>query len=268
MEISHEGMIRDLGIDETALTEAEKGLVERPTMSIRAKITLGFILLFALCALASITFWVMGSRINQKLIFTETINHYAFEIQQARRFEKNYFLYGTNLADALNHAQSANTFLQTEALNLQTVVGKEKLNNLANHVGKYITLLENLQLGEQQSPGAASPQRHVFEADLRMHGSEMVSLALNMVQKERQSVEEMLRWARRVPVYFLIFLFFLMFYLAHLLSRQILGPLTQLLRYTQRIANGDFTPVLPSRPYRDEFSALREAMNRMLESLT
>ncbi len=200
--------------------------------------------------------------------FLKVADNFTFEIQQARRFEKNYFLYGTNLADALNHAQSANTFLQNDALNLQTVVGKEKLNNLANHVGKYITLLENLQLGGGQSQGAASPQRHVFEADLRMHGSEMVSLALNMVQKERQSVEEMLRWARRVPIYFLIFLFFLMFYLAHLLSRQILGPLTQLLRYTQRIANGDFTPQLPSRPYRDEFSVLREAMNRMLIELS
>jgi len=59
-----------------------------------------------------------------------------------------------------------------------------------------------------------------------------------------------------------------MFYLAHLLSRQILGPLNQIIKYTQRIANGDFTPELPSRPYRDEFSALILAMNRMLEELS
>src|SRR5208337_2203758 len=177
----------------------------KPSLSIRTRISLGFLICFFLALGISLVSLFFTFRLEDKLRFLKVADNFTFEIQQARRFEKNYFLYGTNLADALNHAQSANTFLQTDALNLQTVVGKEKLNNLANHVGKYITLLENLQLGERQSQGAALPQRHALEADLRMHGSEMVSLALNMVQKESQSVEEMLRWARRVPIYFLIF---------------------------------------------------------------
>jgi len=251
-------------ISQTPKSE-EKVLSGKPSLSIRTRITLGFLICFFLALGITLVSLFFTFRLEDKLRFLKIADNFTFEIQQARRFEKNYFLYGTNLADALNHAQNANMFLQTDALNLQTVVGKEKMNNLANHVGKYVTLLENLELGERQ---ATSPQRHALEADLRMHGSEMVSMALNMVQKERQAVEEMLRWARRVPIYFLIFLFFLMFYLAHLLSRQILGPLTQLLKYTQRIANGDFTPILPSRPYRDEFSVLREAMDRMLTELS
>ena len=96
----------------------------------------------------------------------------------------------------------------------------------------------------------------------------MISLAFNLVQEERQSVEEMLAWAKRVPIYFMIFLFLLMGYLAHLLTRQILGPLKQILGYTQRISQGDFTPVIPTRPYKDEFSALILAMDRMLKELS
>ena len=58
-----------------------------------------------------------------------------------------------------------------------------------------------------------------------------------------------------------------MIYLAHLLSRQILAPLNKILNYTKRIAKGDFTPEVPSRLYRDEFSDLLSAINRMLEEL-
>ena len=90
-------MVPEMGLEGPSLAQAEKGLAERPTMSIRTKITMGFVVLFVLCALASITFWVMGSRIDRKLIFTETVNRYAFEVQQARRYEKNFFLYRTGI---------------------------------------------------------------------------------------------------------------------------------------------------------------------------
>ena len=251
-----------------AIKNDEKVFSGRPSLSIRTRISLGFLICFCLALGITLVSLFSVFRLENKLNFLKIADNFTFEIQQARRFEKNYFLYGTNLPEALSHAQNAYMLLQTNVPNLQTVVGKEKVENLANHVGKYIALLENLQLWERKGVPVTSPQRHVLETDLRLHGAEMVSTALNTVQKERQSVEEMLHWAQSVPIYFLIFLFLLMFYLAHLLSRQILGPLTKILKYTQRITNGDFTPVFPSRPYRDEFSALILAMNRMLKELS
>lgn len=243
-------------------------LSDKPSLSIRTRISLGFLICFFLALGISIVSLFFIFRLEDKLRFLKVADTFTFEIQQARRFEKNYFLYGTNLDDALSHAQTAYLFFRNDALSLQSEVGKAKLDNLASHVGKYISLLETLQIWERKDVSVTSPQRRALEADLRTHGGEMVSLALNMVQKERQFVEEMLRWARTIPIYFLIFLFFLMIYVTRLLSRQILGPLGQILKYTQRISKGDFTPVIPSRPYRDEFSALILAMNRMLKELS
>ncbi len=248
--------------------DRDKAASGKPSLSIRTRISLGFLICFFVALGITLVSLFFTFRLEDKLRFLQVADNFTFEIQQARRFEKNYFLYGTNLGEAMSHTQSASTLLQTHALNLQTVMGKEKLTILAGHVETYLTLLENLQREERLRQGILSAERHASETDLRRHGSEMVSLSLNMVQKERQSVEEMLHWARRIPVYFLVGLFALMLYLAHLLSRQILGPLTQLLKYTQRIAQGDFTPVPPSRHYRDEFSNLREAMNCMLEELS
>jgi hypothetical protein len=67
-----------LFLDEAALKEAQKGLVERPTMTIRTKIILGFSLLFILCAAASITYLIMGGQVDKKVKFMETLNNYSW----------------------------------------------------------------------------------------------------------------------------------------------------------------------------------------------
>ncbi len=238
----------------------EKIVSERPSLSIRTRITFGFLICFLMALGITLASLFFIFRLEEKLHFLEVADNFTFEIQQARRFEKNYFLYGTNLAEAQSHVQTALTFLQSNTLKLQGVVGREVFQNIVVHTETYKALLENIQMLVETKSEAIASQRRKLESDLRLHGAEMISLAFTALQKERQSVEQILGWARRVPLFFLGFLFVLMIYLAHLLSRQILGPLTQLLGYTGRIAQGDFTPVIPTRPYRDEFSDLNLAM--------
>lgn len=228
---------------------------------------MGFLISFLMAVGITLASLFVVIRLEEKLYFLNVADNFSVEIQQARRFEKNYFLYGTNLSDALSHVRLAQTLLQTNALKLQGVVGKANYESLHKHTLLYQGLLESLPtIGSKEV--FPSPALRKLESDLRIHGGEMISLAFTQVQKERQSVNEMLRWARLVPIYFLVFLFLLMGYLAHLLTRQIISPLKQVLRYTERISNGDFTPVKPSRLYQDEFSVLIQAMNRMLEELS
>jgi two-component system, NtrC family, sensor kinase len=239
----------------------------RPLLGIRTRITLGFFICFLMALGITLISLYVVVLLKDKLHFLQVADNFSVEIQQARRFEKNYFLYGTNLSEAANHVNNALNILKTNVLPLKGVVGKPNYDILVNHTETYQKLLETLQTLDKEGAKANAVQRRKLESDLRIHGSEMISLAFSLVQKERQAVEEMLQWSSRVPIFFLIFLFFLMIYLAHLLSRQILAPLNKILKYTQRIANGDFTPEVPSRPYRDEFSDLLSGINRMLEEL-
>jgi len=55
--------------------------------------------------------------------------------------------------------------------------------------------------------------------------------------------------------------------MVNFLARQFLAPLTRMVNATQRIAAGDFTPIRPARRYRDEFSNLAMALNRMIHEL-
>jgi two-component system, NtrC family, sensor kinase len=239
----------------------------RPLLGIRTRITLGFFICFLMALGITLISLYVVVILKEKLHFLQVADNFSVEIQQARRFEKNYFLYGTNLSEAASHVTTALTLLQANLLPLKGVIGKPNYDILVNHTETYQKLLEQLQTQDKEREKKPAPERRILESDLRIHGGEMISLAFNLVQKERQTVEEMLQWSYRVPIFFLIFLFFLMIYLAHLLSRQILAPLNNILNYTQRITRGDFTPVVPSRSYRDEFSDLLTGINRMLEEL-
>jgi signal transduction histidine kinase len=58
-----------------------------------------------------------------------------------------------------------------------------------------------------------------------------------------------------------------MAYTAYLIRKQMLAPLGRMMKVTERIASGDFTPITPVRKYHDEFSYLAVAMNTMMIQL-
>jgi len=238
---------------------AQKALLERPSVSIRARITLAFLLVLALSAGSALTSWWLVSQAQRKLQLLVVVDRLTIEVQQARRFEKNYLLYGTNLADALEHARQASELL---AAHLQTgerdvALTDSNLAILARDLDRYEELLTALAESDQTR---ANEGRAALVASVREHGTGTTSMVLQMAASERRSVEDMLAAAKRVPL-------FLTVYVASFLARQILGPLTRLVNATQRIAAGDFRPLMPARRYRDEFSNLSVAINRMIQEL-
>jgi signal transduction histidine kinase len=255
-----------LVLDEAALKEAQKGLVERPTMTIRTKIILGFSLLFILCAVASITYLIMGGQVDKKVKFMETLNNYSFQIQQARRYEKNFFLYKTNLLDALDIVQNAREILKKEGKDITSIIGQNKFNFMVSHLDRYENLLGSLRA--RSSEKEWRPQELIkIEKELRQHGAEMISMATNLVEKERKDVEAMTQWSRQVPLIFLAILLLVMIYLTHFLAQQIVPTLNRFVDYTLRIARGDYSPITPVRKYKDEFSRLAIAINLMMDQL-
>jgi two-component system NtrC family sensor kinase len=247
--------------------KAQRALRERTSFSIRTRLALGFLLWFILSLGITIVSIITISQIKNKLFFTEAANKYTFEIQQARRFEKNYFLYHTNLEDALEHVNNAELILQREHDNIVSVVGESNFSAMAGHLNRYEQLL--IQLQKIGKPKGEEPQAELakIEAELREHGSEMVSVAEDLMAKERRSVNSMLLISKRIPIAFLFVLILLITYLAIFIARQMMAPLNRMMKAAQRIATGDLTPIMPRRKYRDEFSELALAMNHMMLQL-
>ena len=101
---------------------ADRKLTERPSFSFRLQFALGFLLLFFLTMAIIIGSIMAINRIQKKLTFFQSSERFLFEVEQARRWEKNYFLYGTNLIDAAQSASNAKLLLSQNL--------KEYLQNL------------------------------------------------------------------------------------------------------------------------------------------
>lgn len=70
-----------------------------------------------------------------------------------------------------------------------------------------------------------------------------------------------------LSVLLLVLLFLAFVVITLLFDRALMGPIHRFETYTERISRGNFQPIGPSRWYRDEFTDLAVAVNRMLEEL-
>jgi two-component system, NtrC family, sensor kinase len=242
-------------------------LLGRPSFNFRLQIILGFFTFFILSVVITIGAMLTISRIERKIETVSTWERFLYNIEQARRWEKNYFLYGTNLDDALESTAASRNILNDNLHYLDRMSipwrKEEIMRDLALYQGS-LKMLEPVALhGFNTTPDG----RIAVEADLRRYGAQIVTEAAALAAKEHELISKWLNIVQKVQAYFLIFLFFLMIYVARFLSLRFMQPLKQLVHHTQRIAKGDFTPVKPARKYRDEFTTVEVAINRMLREL-
>ena len=249
------------------LTSGEiEALKARPRFSVRHLITAGFALCFLLALAVNILWILTAFRIQEKLHFLEIADTYLFEIQQARRYEKNFFLYRTGLDEALEHTRVAHRLLMANSAQLRSVIGGQRFETMRPRSERYLELMEDLSAAAKA--GRASPAEMADrESAIRTEGASVVQFATDLVARERQAVHSMLRWSRTFPLYFLAVLLVVIVVTSHVLVRRIVRPLSRFVAYTSRIASGDFTPIVPARRYRDEFTDLAVALNRMAEEL-
>jgi two-component system NtrC family sensor kinase len=249
---------------------AQRALRERPSVSIRTRLMIGFSLFVVLAVGAAVTSRAILSRVEKRQGFLVAGDRYMSEVQEARRFEKNYFLYRTDrdgvsyLQQVGQHLASARDILAQNEKELLTVVGQGKLLTMRQDLVRYAELLTELERLDQQ--------RRVHEdeppaGELRRHGSKMVAFAQDLSTDERTKLNAEMRRLYQVPWGLLLVMLVLAVGVASSLARQILRPLSRLMQTTQRIAQGDFTPLMPARRYRDEFSEVNMAINTMMHEL-
>ncbi len=247
--------------------DAQRALSERPSISIRARIALAFLLCFVLICGITITGMVFISSLNGRQQFLEEAENFVSEIQNARRFEKNFFLYGTDLYDGLNHIHAADRHLKRYAAEMQTLMGKAKFESLQADLGQYEAALTKLVALSRSGELNNGPVRQEIEGELRRYGADILAEAQELIDRERLAVSTLMHISMLVASGALVFVLAIMVYVASFLTRQIVRPLGRFMAYANRIAAGDYSPIYPQRKYRDEFSNLAMAMNHMLEEL-
>ena len=85
-----------------------------------------------------------------------------------------------------------------------------------------------------------------------------------MIDRERVAVSSMLHTSQVAAVGFLALMLLVMVLFGGFVIRAVVRPLDRFMEYVTRIGAGNYEPIRPARRYRDEFTRLAFAFNRML----
>jgi len=247
--------------------EAQDALTKRPRISIRARIWGGFLVTFVFTCLITVAAMIFISNIASRQRLLESAGNFEFQIQQTRRFEKNWFLYGTNLYDALNNAQNAENLLDSFQDEMRRIIGIREYERMKSNLVHYRETLEKLEALSVEGDASTEGKRLDLESELRHYGAEIVTDASNVVDQERMRIHTWLKTSMVIAIAALVVILIFVAFIATFIARQIIRPFGRFEKYTRRIAAGDFSLIMPARKYRDEFTNLAIALNHMLIEL-
>ena len=247
--------------------KAKKALLERPKFTIRLRIILVFLITFVLTCGIIISALVFISNLAKQQEFLEKAVDFEFEMQQARRYEKDYFLYGTNLYDALNHVHNAENMKNTLENKLRLTISEQEYKDLTYNLSQYKDLLESLQTFTSDSDSLRKKESISIESKIRSHGAAILVIASNAIEQERIRMHAWLNTSMIIAVAALLFILLVGIIQTTYVSQQINKSYSRFEDYTKRIAKGDFSFITPARKYRDEFTNLAIAINGMLLEL-
>ena len=247
----------------------EKALSERPKFSIRTRIILAFLLAFLFSFGIGISSMIYISILSKKQNFFDNAGKFAFEVDQARRNEKNFFLYGSkaDLFTALENIRAAESILQGTANEMRSLLKQETFKRLLSNLNQYEQVVMEITASYTEQGYGKKPKMPESEIQLRTAGHQIMTFAAELVKQERAKVHEAAKRFMKAAILLLAVNFIIMVLVASELMRQILQPLGRAVQYTQRIAAGDFSLINPKRTFRDEFSHLAVNINRMIYKL-
>ena len=238
-----------------------------PRLTIRQKVILGFGLSLLAFLLVGIVEYQNILRIERKLRFVVIGYELQDTLLEARRYEKNFLLYGgrENSDEALAKVERAKEISERIAPDVSGLKGATYLQELQRELANYTELLTGL-IAQGKGESAATRPREEIEAGLRERGKHLVDLSLRLSEFENGRIQEILNSLKTKFTSFFIIVILLGLFLTVLVSRKIVRPLNVIERTTSRIAKGDFKP-LPVVQTADETQAVVEAFNRMISEL-
>jgi two-component system, NtrC family, sensor kinase len=252
-----------------AAEAAHRALLARPRISLHLQINLAFFLIFLFVLGISVALVLNMYSVENRLRWLEIVNEFVVEIDQTRRFEKNYFLYSTNLKDAVENAFRANDLLDRNSEEIGKLLGKGGQAVVLQNIKEYEGLLQRLEKLEQKGTKGAEYQevKHEIEPQLRKYGHQLLSYGQDLMRREKKSLTDAISRSRHITIFALIILLIFLGIYAYFLGTRLLRTIMRFSNYAQRIASGDYTPIMPARSYRDEFTELALAFNRMIQDL-
>jgi len=235
--------------------------IRRP-ISIRGKITLGYYIALLIIFVVTVVNFFNLLKVDKKIEFSEVINEFVENTLEARRFEKNYFLFGNEVDFVENqrYVDRAVGLLDEYPEDFEDVTRDTSISAITGFFREYDSLME-----EAKQAGTGREARRI-EAQVRNIGKEITGIAENISDQDRRNIRKLLR-ASQITLWVSLGLIVLVgVVMGHILAKSIIKPLKYLERYTEKVSSGEF--VRYEEGYREaEVESLMKAFNRMVSEL-
>jgi signal transduction histidine kinase len=205
--------------------------------------------------------------IDRKFVFVIRGHELHDTLLEARRYEKNFLLYGDreNFEEALANLERGKEVYLRLHPDVEGLKGVTFLERLESEMERYGQLLRELVADKGKDNPSPRPKEEI-EAEIRHVGKDLVDLSLRLSDFEHSRVQQIVKSLKAKIVFFASILLLLGSFLTVLVTRKIVKPLTVIEGTTKRIAQGDFKP-LPVVQTRDETQSVVEAFNTMITEL-
>lgn len=242
-------------------------------ISVQKRISIAFIILVLLGGLI----WLLSDYRTHILelkfdIITEK-NRLLNTILEARRYEKNYFLYynAKDLQEAIAYAKTAEDQIGDIIATYRDYAVKQNLPGYQEDLKSYTSSLTALRAHHRSnSPGNEKSSLRATslksQTTIRTLGQTITSELEEMVRQERLSVNRIVRESRIYTFLGAFVAFLLSVSVAFFLIFKVNRPLRHIGRAVSKIADGDYEKV-PSLNTNDEFDDFVQSLNTMISEV-
>ena len=242
-------------------------------VNFKRKVILHFPTFMIISLIALIFSYYSHYILNQKLQIIEKKNALFNTILEARRYEKNYFLYFGR-----EHVELAHTYVIRAIELLDDITGTYGKHTLAGNLAEI-----NAGLRNYEHSLAALMNFHEKDGAIRVHpetldklqahkeavqrqGREITTEFENMIRKERQFVQDLIEKSKIYHTISLAAIFLLSILTTLFLIIKVNRPLKSIEDAVFKIARGQFTNI-PTLSTGDEFESLVNSLNLMINEL-
>ena len=236
---------------------------------IRVRLMLGFAAAFLGMALFGALSYQYFSRMEQKLLFLSQADGMVNQVLEARRYEKNYFLYHheKDFEQALTYLGQYENLLKAEQGHISDNFGKATWGALQSGVREYRRRLHRVhQLLADSGRQVSGPDLAQAVVSLRQAGKTLIERSERVARQERQGVSTLLREYSPLLVGFLVVLAAIGALLAYSLITRLVKPLQTIEEATGVVAQGTYQTI-PWTKGGDEIASLVQGFNRMVGQL-
>ena len=229
--------------------------------SLRGKVVLGYLLgLLLMIGLVPVN-WGNLRHLQKIVAAGEHVSRFSNTILEARRYEKNLFLYseGEDYRELQKFSEEARDLLIEHRESFSLFMEETVLKDLEAALVDYRGFLMQ---GELLEPS----ERSEWEKALRLRGHDVVAITEDLSRTEHRTIEKALGASRATLFQSVIFVGIAGLAVSIFLLRLFVRPLRLIEQHMNRIVEGDFD-LIPFRSQDRELVSLNRAFNSMLQEL-